>query len=206
MYLPRRMPSISDTATLTRLPGAARTAWMICASFIALFVAISPPRGGTIPNARSQCNKMPQNRSGFQPAQVFGESFPDLRVPQAVGDGRLQIAELVAAIVALALELVRVDRLLGEHRLDGVGQLQLAAGAGLQLAQMPEDIARQQIAADHAERRWGGIGLRLLDDPADASQPVLHLVDRDDAVRRRILARNVLDADQRTTDLREPRN
>src|SRR4051812_4593368 len=43
MYFPRRTPSMSETATFTRLPGAARTASMICASPDVLFVAIAVP-------------------------------------------------------------------------------------------------------------------------------------------------------------------
>jgi len=45
-------------------------------------------------------------------------------------DRRLQIAELVAAVVAAAFELVREDLLVLEQPRDAVGQLDLAPGPG----------------------------------------------------------------------------
>src|SRR6267142_2996140 len=58
-----------------------------------------------------------------------------------------------AGVVAGALELIRVDRLLVHERLDRVGQLDLAAGAALGLLELVEDLRRQDVAPDDGEGR-----------------------------------------------------
>ena len=54
-------------------------------------------------------------------------------------DGGLEVAELRAAVVALALERIGVDRLVGEQRGDAVGQLDLAARAAADRLELAVD-------------------------------------------------------------------
>src|SRR5690349_7265190 len=68
-------------------------------------------------------------------------------------DRRLQPAERRARVVAGALELVRVHGLLRHERLDGIRQLDLAAGAALGLLELVEDLRRQDVPTDDGERR-----------------------------------------------------
>ena len=70
----------------------------------------------------------PRSRSATSRAQVIGELVAQVFVLQTELDGRLEVAELRAAIVALAFERVRVDRLVGQQRRDAVRELDLAAG------------------------------------------------------------------------------
>src|SRR4026207_1661651 len=85
-------------------------------------------------------------------------------------DGRLEPAHRRAGVVAGALELVGVDRLLLHECLDGIGELDLAAGAALGLLELVEDLGGQDVAADDREARWGVLLRRLLDDPAHAPE------------------------------------
>ncbi len=55
-------------------------------------------------------------------------------------DGGLEIADLAAAVEARAVVAIREHLLVREQRLDRVGQLQLAAGARLELAQVIEIV------------------------------------------------------------------
>ncbi len=66
---------------------------------------------------------------------------------------RLEIAQLGAAVVAAPLERVRKYRFLGDQLRDAVGQLDFAARARLQRAQVAEDPRRQHVAADDRQRR-----------------------------------------------------
>src|SRR5437660_2012484 len=71
MYLPRRIPSISDTATLTRWPGDFRTAAMTWAGMAEAGMRESPDNGFVIdPRARrrvaSEDHSSPMRRSGLR--------------------------------------------------------------------------------------------------------------------------------------------
>ncbi len=66
-------------------------------------------------------------------------------------DRRLEVAELVAAVVAAALEFVREHLFVVEQARDAVGELDLAACAGGHGAQVMEDARRENVASDHAE-------------------------------------------------------
>src|SRR5205807_546624 len=90
-----------------------------------------------------------------------GARIPPPAGTERVFDGRLQIAELAAAVVALAAEAIGVDRLLAHERRDAVGELDLAAGARADALQMPEDRRGEHVAADDREVRGcdGGLGL-----------------------------------------------
>ena len=64
-------------------------------------------------------------------AKVLGEVVAEHVVFQRVIDGRLQIAELLAGVVALALEDVAVEVAGAQQLAKRVGELNLAAGAAL---------------------------------------------------------------------------
>src|SRR4051812_39523913 len=83
---------------------------------------------------------------------------------ERVLDRGLQIAELAAAVVTLALELIGEHLLLLEQRLDAVGELNLATRTGCDLLQQREDARRQNITANDGERRRRLVRARLLDD------------------------------------------
>src|SRR5580658_1262718 len=110
-------------------------------------------------------------------------------------DRRLQIAELAAAVVALAREAVGVHGLFAHERGDAVSELNLTARAAADALEMLEDRGREHVATDDGERRGRSRGLRLLDDAADATRRGLVGLDLDDAVLLRVLARNHFDAE-----------
>jgi hypothetical protein len=97
-------------------------------------------------------------------------------------DRRLQVADLAAAVVAFTGEGVGDDGFLCQQRRDGVGELNLAAGAGLGLFQLLEDRRRQQVAADDGEVGRGILRFRLLDDGDHPQGAVRLLLGLDDAV------------------------
>ena len=86
-----------------------------------------------------------------QRAQVAAEGFRELRMRERVFHVGLQVAELAAAVVALARELVGVHRLVSHEPRDAVGELDLAARALAYLLQVREQAWREQVAAHHRE-------------------------------------------------------
>src|SRR5215213_7880332 len=66
-------------------------------------------------------------------------------------DRRLEPAHDRAGVVAPALELVRIDILVGDQRLDRVGQLDLTARAALGLLELLEDLRGQHVTTDDGE-------------------------------------------------------
>src|SRR5258706_202721 len=78
-----------------------------------------------------------------------------------------------AAVVARALELVAVDRLLLHEGFDRVRQLDLAAGAARGRLELVEDLRRQDVAPDDGEVRWSVCRRGLLDEPGDLVQPAM---------------------------------
>src|SRR5215510_3420989 len=71
--------------------------------------------------------------------EIRAKVVRELRVTQRELDGRLQVAELAAAVETRAVILVREHLFIVEQRLDRVGQLQLSACTRLQRADMFED-------------------------------------------------------------------
>ena len=94
----------------------------------------------------------------------------------------LQVAELAAAVEALAAIAIRQDLLFSEQALDGIGQLQLAASPGLHATQMIEDARRKDVAPDDAQvgRRFLGGG--LFDNAVEPDQAVIPFTARHHAV------------------------
>src|SRR5687767_12928367 len=65
----------------------------------------------------------------FSRLEVAREAFAGLGMAQAVVDGRLQVAELRAAVVAPARQAHREGLLVLQQCRDAIGELDLAAGA-----------------------------------------------------------------------------
>ena len=125
------------------------------------------------------------------------EILGELRMLETEVDGRLEIAELAAAVVAAALERVGEHALVGEQPRDAVGQLDFAAGAGGHRAQVIEDARRQHVAADDRQRRRRRSRLGLLDDPRDRRHTTADGPGLDDAPAADVVRRHRHDADHR---------
>src|SRR5439155_2936802 len=126
-----------------------------------------------------------------------GERLSDLGVLYAVVDHRLEIAELVAAVVASALELIRQQLLIAEQARDGIGQLDLAPGARLHRMQVMENPRRQNVASDHTQRGRCRPRLGLLDDARDAAEALAQCIALDDPVTADLCLGYRHDADDR---------
>jgi hypothetical protein len=82
-----------------------------------------------------------------QPLQIFLELIGELRPLERELNRRLQHAELIACIEALALKRVAEDLLLFDEGEDAVGELNLSTSAGLGLREQFEDARRENVAA-----------------------------------------------------------
>ena len=92
--------------------------------------------------ASSACIRRDFLLSAPQRCEVARKFARDFGMLETVGDIRLQITELAAAIVAHAGELMREHALFSKQSGDTVGQLNFAAGAGLYLVQELENPRR----------------------------------------------------------------
>src|SRR5690242_19117889 len=164
-----------------------------------------PPAGESSappPDARPGAgvtNPAPPPRLDVERAQVLPELGTGVRPRERELDGRLEPAHRGAGVIAVALERVAEHALLVHQRLDGVGELDLAARAALRLLELLEDLGRQHVAPDHREVRRRVLGLRLLHQVRDAVRAVAALdrLARDDAVAAGLLARDLGDGDHR---------
>src|SRR6185436_19624810 len=102
--------------------------------------------------------------SGPAILQVFGECRSRLAVPHAVFDGRFQIAELAAAVVAPAADAHCEHALAREQRGYRIRELDLPSAARFPRGQHFEDRGGQDVAPDDAEGGLRVLGLRLLHD------------------------------------------
>ena len=75
------------------------------------------------------------------------EAVADLGMSRSIEHVGLHVAELVAAVVALSLDLVGIDLLLPHEEGDGVGKLDLVACSGRSLLQKMPDFLRQDVAS-----------------------------------------------------------
>src|SRR5213592_5136136 len=110
-------------------------------------------------------------------------------------DGRLEEAELVARVEALALERDRVHRTAGAQRPEGVGQLDLAARVRRRVDEDAEDVRRQHVASDDREVGRRLVRPRLLDEVEDLVHVGGDLARGDHAVLRQALPRDALDGE-----------
>src|SRR5208283_5349943 len=104
--------------------------------------------------------------------EISGEFGAEARMLETVFHGRLQVSELAAAVVALALELKRVHRLAPHQLRNAVRQLYFAARAFADLREVIENGGGQQIAADHREVGFRLVRLRFLDDVHNFADPL----------------------------------
>src|SRR5258708_2840752 len=117
--------------------------------------------------------------------QVGAELGAQTRVPQRVVDGGLQVPQLLAGVVALALEDVAVKVARAHQLAQSVRELNLAAGPALGLLQQRENVGGEDVAADDGVVRRR-IDLRLLDHVAHAEAPVAGHLPGHDAIAARL--------------------
>src|SRR5512132_1589287 len=89
--------------------------------------------------------------------QVTAKVVGEVGTGEGELDGGLEEAELVARVVALALELDRVHRAPRAERAQAVGELDLAALVGGGLGENSKDVGREDVATNDGE-----IGGRIL--------------------------------------------
>src|SRR5580765_6891341 len=104
-------------------------------------------------------------------------------------DRRFKVAELAAAVVRHALELIRVHGFLDEQRGDAIRELYLAASTAARSLEQLEDARCEDVTSDDAEIRRRHGGRRLLDDPLHFAEPFVIGLDLHDAVLVRLLGR-----------------
>ena len=98
--------------------------------------------------------------------QVRPEGLYEVLSLQRELDHRLQESELVAGVVADAINLVGVERPALQQRAQTVGQLNLAGRVALGRRERLEDVGRQDVAADDGE-----VGGRLFASAASPPGP-----------------------------------
>src|SRR6056297_2395122 len=123
---------------------------------------------------------------------------PEFRVFQAEMHRGFQIAELAAAIEALAIESKAEDRFVLQQPCDGVGQLDLPSGARLGLLEQIEDTWSQDVPADHGQVGRRIRRPRLLDDAPKAMQAALLPLTIDDSVLPGLIGRHLFYAEHAT--------
>ena len=119
----------------------------------------------------------------------------ELLVVERVADGRLDQADVGAAVEARALESEGIHRLFLQQCGDRIGQLDLAPGARPGALQQLEDARVEHVTADHRQRTGRGCRLRLFYNRADPPLPLREIRGSDDAVAGGLLARHVLHRD-----------
>ena len=117
--------------------------------------------------------------------------------------GRLQVAQLGTAIVARPAEAVGEHLFFQHQRGDAVGQLDLAAGPGLDFFQVVEDPRRQDVAPHHAQRGRRIFRFGFFDDAVHQLKIVRKRHAADDAVLAGLLARHILHTEDRALVLFE---
>src|SRR6476620_561809 len=101
------------------------------------------------------------------------EIAADFRVLQSIGDIRLEIAKLAAAIVAHTRKLIRQHTLLSQQCSDAIRKLDLGARARLDALQVMKDTRCEYVTSHDTEARRRRLRLRLLDDGGDRVQIAL---------------------------------
>ncbi len=96
-------------------------------------------------------------------AQVVGERLREIGPAQREIDDGLQEPELVARVVADAVDVAAVDRPILQQPAQAVGQLNLAGAIAGRRFERGEDVRREDVAADDREIRRRFLARRLLD-------------------------------------------
>src|SRR6476659_1866292 len=84
-------------------------------------------------------------------AEVGAELLADHRVAEGEIDDRREPSERCARVVAIGAAQHAVERAVRRLHTQGVGQLDLTAGAGLHPFDLLEDVGRQHVPPDHYE-------------------------------------------------------
>src|SRR5437867_5605183 len=138
-----------------------------------------------------------RTKSERETLQVRAELVRKVRPRQRELDRRLQEAELVAGVIALAFEGKRVHRPPGAQGPEPARELDLAALVLAGLGENRKEIGREHIAADDREVGWRLGRRRFLDEVGDLVDVVAEEAAGDDAVPMDALWRHALDGDDR---------
>src|SRR5688500_17602543 len=114
----------------------------VCAAMVCATAATPVPATNVL---RSMNVILSLHRDGLK---VLGEGGAEVVALKREFDRRFEEAELVAGIVACAFELQSVDGSVAEKVAQAVGELDLAAGAGLHGLDGLEDFRREHVAPD----------------------------------------------------------
>src|SRR5690606_12835790 len=120
----------------------------------------------------------------------------DLLVVEGEADRGLDQADVGAAVEAGTAEAVGVDPVLRQQARDGIGELDLAAGAAAGGFQVLEDRAGQDVAADHGQGARRVFRPGLLDHAPDRTATITEIPGFDDAVAAGLVGRHVLHRDR----------
>ena len=96
--------------------------------------------------------------------QQFAELRAGFRMFQAVGDGRFEITQFAAAVLAFSVKGMGEDKLVIQQAGDAVGQLDFVARAARQVFQKAENARGQNITTDHGKVGRRFFGFRFLND------------------------------------------
>src|SRR5579863_1055949 len=130
-------------------------------------------------------------------AQQRAQPLAEIGVPEPERDRRLEIAELVAAIEALAAKAQPMEGLaLLDQQLQRVGQLDLAAAAFFGAVEMGEHFGLNDVAADDRQVGRRVRRLRLFDDALRLDEAAVFGNDVEHAIALRVLARHLHDRDE----------
>src|SRR5689334_13066033 len=127
--------------------------------------------------------------------QRLTEGRTEVLAGKPVGDIGGKETHAIAAIIGLALEFEAEEAVLS-HQLDHrVGQLDLAAGAGVLRGDAVEDLRLQDIAAGNDQIGRSVLKPRLLDHAVDAEAAAEGRADLDHAIAADLVGRHLLDGD-----------
>src|SRR5437899_11294942 len=112
-------------------------------------------------------------------------------------DRRLQISQLVSAVVATALEFIGENLFVVEETRNAVGELDLAACACRHGAQVVKYARGEDVAPDDPELRNGRSGRGLFDNARNATHTSIRCFGLDDAVVSDFFGSNRHDANHR---------
>src|SRR5712692_11770912 len=129
-------------------------------------------------------------RLEVQGLQVSPERIGQVGTGKGELNRRLEESQLVASVVALALELDSIDGPPAAEHAQAIGELDLSPGVRRRVLEDGEKIGRQHVAADDGQIRGRVPGVRLLYQIADLVHISPETARGDDAVTPDFLARD----------------
>src|SRR5581483_7591814 len=157
----------------------------------------APGGGGAVPAVGRPGSVLDDLAPPDEVGQEGPELVAEVGTVERQLDRRPEEVDLLAEVVAARLERVAAHRLRLEQQADGVGQLQLAAGAGRDAVEGVEDLRREDVTADDRQVGGGVLRLGLLDDRPDADEVLLHQLRGHTAVVPDVLSRYLEDGHHR---------